>query len=74
MTELVELFVLPLEQAASAAASELRAALDTAARTAYEETLARNARIRAIAIAGILCGCWRWCWRGTCSSAASSIR
>ena len=54
--ELIRQRVLPLEQAASAAASELRDALDTAARTAYEETLARNARIRAIAIAGILCG------------------
>ena len=54
--ELIRQRVLPLEHAASAAASELRDALDTAARTAYEETLARNARIRAIAIAGILCG------------------
>lgn len=52
--ELIRQRVLPLEQAASVAASELRDALDTAARTAYEETLARNARIRAIAIAGIL--------------------
>jgi PAS domain S-box-containing protein len=54
--ELIRQRVLPLEQAASAAASELRDALDAAARAAYEETLARNARIRAIAIAGILCG------------------
>lgn len=54
--ELIRQRVLPLEQAASAAASELRDALDAAARAAYEETLARNARIRSLAIGGILCG------------------
>lgn len=48
--------VLPLGQAAAAAAAGLRNSLTAAARNEYEETLERNARIRNFAIAGILFG------------------
>lgn len=54
--QLVARSVLPLEQAATAAAVGLRNALTVAARTAYEDTLDRNARIRNFAIAGIVFG------------------
>lgn len=54
--ELLQLRVLPLEQATAAAAATLRSTLIEAARSEYEETLARNARIRNFAIAGILLG------------------
>ena len=52
--QLVAQRVLPLEQAATAAAVGLRNALTVAARTEYEDTLDRNARIRNFAIAGIV--------------------
>lgn len=54
--QLVAQTVLPLEQAATAAAGGLRNALTVAARTAYDDTLDRNARIRHFAIAGIVFG------------------
>lgn len=54
--QLVAQRVLPLEQAATAAAVGLRNSLTVAARTEYEDTLDRNARIRNFAIAGIVFG------------------
>ncbi|WP_281661057.1 methyl-accepting chemotaxis protein [Microvirgula aerodenitrificans] len=54
--QLVSQRVLPLEQAATTAAVDLRNSLITAARQEYEDTLARNNRIRNFAIGGILFG------------------